>query len=206
MSRPTSSMSARPEHLLHGGRERRRRWLETEEVRHLRLHAGAREQRRLVVGARHERRRRAAQMALLLEEREEALAELGGRAHRSDRSGGLGDALRAAATRRRARPSVRRGRRRPRAGSRVARSRVRHGLREPRYEPLVRVPDVVGLRREQQEDVGISAAAIAGHAALARPWVSSYRAAPRAACRPAAGPVRPAAPQPPRGRREASTP
>ncbi len=64
----------RPEHLLHRGRQRRRGRLETEEIGHLRLHPCAREQRRAIVGARHERRRGAAQMTLLLEEREESLS------------------------------------------------------------------------------------------------------------------------------------
>ena len=72
------------EALLHRGRGGRRRRLAAEEVRHLRLHPGAREQRRAVVCARDQRGRRAAQVALRLEEREVALAELGGRAHRAD--------------------------------------------------------------------------------------------------------------------------
>ena len=45
----------RPEALLRGGRERRRRRLEAEEERHLRLHAGARQQRRMVVRPRDQR-------------------------------------------------------------------------------------------------------------------------------------------------------
>ena len=67
------------EALLRRRRERRRRWLETEEVRHLRLHAGGREKARLVVGARNQGGRRHAQVILFLEEREKALAQLGGR-------------------------------------------------------------------------------------------------------------------------------
>ncbi len=65
-----------PEGLLRCRQQRRRRRLEAEEVRHHRLHAGAREERRAVVGARDERRRRHAHVALRLEEREEALAQL----------------------------------------------------------------------------------------------------------------------------------
>jgi hypothetical protein len=45
----------RPEALLRGDGERRRGWLEAQEVRHLRLHAGGRQQRRVVVGARNQR-------------------------------------------------------------------------------------------------------------------------------------------------------
>ena len=45
----------RPEALLRGGRERRRRRLEAEEERHLRLHAGARQQRRMIVRSRDQR-------------------------------------------------------------------------------------------------------------------------------------------------------
>ena len=70
-----------PEALLRRRGQRRGRRLEAEEERHLRLHARRREERRVVAGARHERVRRAAQMAPLLEEREEALTQLGGRAH-----------------------------------------------------------------------------------------------------------------------------
>ena len=95
MSRPTSSMSGVRKHLLARRRQRRRRRLAAEEVRHLRLHPGARVERRAVVGARDERRRRAAQVALLLEERLEPLAHLGRRAHgghsRSGRSSGPAD-------------------------------------------------------------------------------------------------------------------
>ena len=71
----------RPEALLRGRRQRRGRRLAAEEERHLRLHPGGRQQRRAVVRARDERRRRAAQVALLLEEGEEALADLGRGAH-----------------------------------------------------------------------------------------------------------------------------
>ena len=59
------------------------------------------EQRRAVVGARDERRRGAAQMALLLEEGEEALADLVRRAHRRPLYGGLRDGREIAAPRRR---------------------------------------------------------------------------------------------------------
>ena len=45
----------RPEALLRGGCEGRRRRLEAEEVRHLRLHAGARQQGRMVVRPRDQR-------------------------------------------------------------------------------------------------------------------------------------------------------
>ena len=71
----------RPEDLLRRRGERRRRLLEPQEVRHLRLHSGARQQRRVVVRARDERRRGHAQVALLLEEREESLAQFGRRPH-----------------------------------------------------------------------------------------------------------------------------
>src|SRR5581483_11417574 len=69
------------EDLLRGRRERGRRLLTAEEERHLRLHPGAREERRVIVGARDERVRGAAQVALLLVEGEEALAQLGRRPH-----------------------------------------------------------------------------------------------------------------------------
>ena len=52
-----------------------------EEERHLRLHARSDEERRVVTGTGHERVRRAAEMPSFLEEREEALTQLGGRAH-----------------------------------------------------------------------------------------------------------------------------
>ena len=71
----------RPKALLARGGQRRRWPLAAEEVRHLRLHPGRREQRRVVVRARHERRRRHAQMPLRLEEGQEPLADLGGRPH-----------------------------------------------------------------------------------------------------------------------------
>ena len=70
------------EALLRERRRRRGRLLAAEEERHLRLHARGDEQRRAVVGARDQRRRRAAQVALLLEEGEIALADLGRCAHR----------------------------------------------------------------------------------------------------------------------------
>ena len=82
VSSPTSSMSGVRKHFWHVVVVRRGRRLAAEEVRHLRLHAGAGQQRRAVVRARDQRRRRLPQMALRLEEREEALADLGGRAHR----------------------------------------------------------------------------------------------------------------------------
>jgi hypothetical protein len=62
------------EDLLNRRRQRRRRLLAAEEERHLRLHAGGGEERRTVVGAGDERRRGTAQMALLLEEGQESLA------------------------------------------------------------------------------------------------------------------------------------
>src|SRR5206468_5648941 len=69
------------EALLARGGEGSRRSLEAEEIRHLRLHPGARVERRAVVGARDQGGRRAAQMALLVEERLEPLPQLGRRAH-----------------------------------------------------------------------------------------------------------------------------
>ena len=69
------------EDLLARGRQRRGRCLAAEEERHLRLHAGARVERRAVVGARDQGRGRAPEMALLLEERLEPLPQLGRRAH-----------------------------------------------------------------------------------------------------------------------------
>ena len=69
------------EDLLARRRQRSRRWFETEEVRHLRLHAGARVEGRVVVGARDQGRGRATKMGLLLEERLESLPQLGRRAH-----------------------------------------------------------------------------------------------------------------------------
>ena len=71
----------RAEALLADRRQRRRRLLAAEEERHLRLHAGARVERRAVVGPWNQRRRRTAQMVLLLEERLESLPQLGRRAH-----------------------------------------------------------------------------------------------------------------------------
>jgi hypothetical protein len=71
----------RPEDLLRRRRRRRRRRLAPEEERHLRLHAGRREEGRAIAGARDERRRRAAQVPLRLEEVEESFAHLGRRPH-----------------------------------------------------------------------------------------------------------------------------
>ena len=71
----------RAEALLRGDRQRRRRRLEAEEVRHLRLHPGRRQERRAVVRARNERGRGHAQVPLLLEEGEKALAQLRRRPH-----------------------------------------------------------------------------------------------------------------------------
>src|SRR5581483_3694336 len=69
--------------LLRRRRQRRRRLLAAEEERHLRLHARGGEERRAVVGARHERGRGAAQVAVLLEVGEKTLANFGARAHRA---------------------------------------------------------------------------------------------------------------------------
>ncbi len=71
----------RAEDLLAGRRQRRRRRLAAEEERHLRLHAGARVERRVVVGARDQGGGRAPQVSLLLEERLESLPQLGRGAH-----------------------------------------------------------------------------------------------------------------------------
>src|SRR5439155_17911026 len=78
----------RPEDLLGCGRRRRRRRLAPEEVRHLRLHSRGGEERRMVVGARDQRGRGAAQMPLLLEERQESLAQLGRHPHETDSRAG----------------------------------------------------------------------------------------------------------------------
>ena len=64
----------RSEDLLTRRRQRPRRRLKTEKVRHLWLHAGAGQQRRMIVRARDERCRGPPEMSLLLEEGEEALA------------------------------------------------------------------------------------------------------------------------------------
>ena len=64
----------RPEALLRGGRHRRRRRLAAEEIRHLRLHARGRQERRAVVGARNQRSRGPPEVPLRLEKREKALA------------------------------------------------------------------------------------------------------------------------------------
>ena len=74
----------RAEALLRRRRARRGRLLAAEEERHLRLHPGRRQQRRVVAGARDQRPRRQPLMAVLLEVREVALAQLGGRLHASD--------------------------------------------------------------------------------------------------------------------------
>ena len=71
----------RPKALLHGHGQRRRRILPAEEVRHLGLHTGGREECGMVICARDQRRRRHPQVALALEERLEALAKLGRRSH-----------------------------------------------------------------------------------------------------------------------------
>ena len=71
----------RPEDLLHGRQQRRRRLLEAEEERHQRLHPGRDQQRRAVVGARDQRGRGPELVALGLEELAEARAQLGGRSH-----------------------------------------------------------------------------------------------------------------------------
>src|SRR4029079_9381143 len=70
-----------PKDLLREGRQKRGRRLLAEEERHLRLHSRCDEERRVVIRARDERVRRATEMAPFLEEREEALTQLGGRAH-----------------------------------------------------------------------------------------------------------------------------
>ena len=80
-SSPTSSMSGVRKHFWEVVVSGAGGVLEAEEVRHLRLHARGREQRRMIVGAGNERGRRDAQVALLLEEGEEALAQLRGRLH-----------------------------------------------------------------------------------------------------------------------------
>ena len=72
------------EDLLDGRQERSRGRLAAEEVRHERLHARAVEQRRPVPVRRDERAGRVPLVTLRLEEREEALSELGARAHASD--------------------------------------------------------------------------------------------------------------------------
>ena len=56
--------------------------LAAEEVRHQRLHAGARQERRVIPLGRNERAGRVALVPLRLEEGEKTLAELGRRAHR----------------------------------------------------------------------------------------------------------------------------
>ena len=69
------------EALLRGAGEQCGRLLAAEEVRHLRLHPGGREQRRMVVRAGDERPRRQPLVTLLLEVGKEAFAQLGRRSH-----------------------------------------------------------------------------------------------------------------------------
>ena len=97
------------------GRQQRRGWhLQAQEVRHHRLHPGAREQRRSVFGPRDEGGRRHAFVALRLEEREIPLAQLCARPHGVD-----------------CRPDARAGRRR-----RLRRpGRAHAGLRHPAPSP-----------------------------------------------------------------------
>ena len=73
VSSPTSSMSGVRKTFWHVVVSGAGGCLAAEEERHLRLHAGARVERRAVVGARDQRGRRAPQMPLLLEERLESL-------------------------------------------------------------------------------------------------------------------------------------
>ena len=74
-------LAARAEALLNGGEAWRRRRLRAREVRLERLHPGRDEERRRILGRRDQGEGRKAQVLVRLEEREEALAELGGRAH-----------------------------------------------------------------------------------------------------------------------------
>ena len=76
-------LAARAQHLLHGREARRRRLLLAGEVRLQRLHAGRDEERRRVLGRRDQRPGREAHVPALLEEGEEALAQLGRRLHGS---------------------------------------------------------------------------------------------------------------------------
>ena len=76
MVSPTFSMSVRAEALLARGQPPGRRRLLAAEVRLERLHARGGEQHRRVVAGRHERSRRHAPVLALLEERQEALADL----------------------------------------------------------------------------------------------------------------------------------
>ena len=73
--------SARAHHLLRGHEARRRRLLQSEEVRLQRLHAGHSEERRAVLGRRDDRPGRMPDVTLLLEEGEKALTELRARTH-----------------------------------------------------------------------------------------------------------------------------
>jgi hypothetical protein len=72
------------EDLLHRREQRRGGRLAAEEVRHERLHARAVEQGRAVPVRRDERAGRVPFVAVRLEEREEALSQLGACAHASD--------------------------------------------------------------------------------------------------------------------------
>ena len=74
----------RAEALLRRRGALRRGLLAAEEERHLRLHPGRGQKRRVVAGARDERPRRQPLVPVLLEEREVALAQLGGRLHACD--------------------------------------------------------------------------------------------------------------------------
>ena len=80
-------LAARAEALLNGGEAWRRRRLRAREVRLERLHPGRDEERRRILGRRDQGEGREAQVLVRLEEREEGLAELGGRAHPDDRTG-----------------------------------------------------------------------------------------------------------------------
>src|SRR3990170_4711247 len=76
------------EDLLRCGRQRCGRRLAAEEVGHLGLHPRTREQRRVVICAGNEGRRRAPEVALLLEECEEAFSQLCSRTHPWDSTSG----------------------------------------------------------------------------------------------------------------------
>ena len=76
-------LAARAQHLLDGREPRRRRLLLAGEVRLQRLHPGRDEERRRVLGRRDQRPRREAHVPALLEECEEALAQLSRRLHGS---------------------------------------------------------------------------------------------------------------------------
>src|ERR671925_484480 len=81
-----------PEALLHRRRQERRRLLAPEEIRHLRLHPGRREQRGVILGTRNQGPGREPLVPFGFEEREKALAQLGGGAHATDSTFGLGGA------------------------------------------------------------------------------------------------------------------